>query len=522
MLKKLTALSCCFLNACMMVGPDYKEPKLQVAKRWLQTGSNKNTATEKKPACTVDWWKIFHDPTLTALIHRGYHNNLTLQATGVRVLQTRAQLAQSVGELYPQQQALIGNYTYQRIGGTSLQDVLPPTFETAQLGFSASWELDFWGKYRRAIRSNDASFLASIAAYDSALVTLTADIANTYIRIRTYEALIKVTKANIELQSMSLKIARSRYNAGQTSLLDVQQAQTELSQTQATLPNQRSQLQRQKDRLGVLLGTIPTEVDKFIQTGSGIPKTTEQIEVDIPRETLGQRPDIHQARLEAIAQSEAIGAVKAELFPAFSLAGTFTFAANTIAGESLSDLFNWSNRYITAGPTLTWPLLNYGQLTNAVRIQDAAFQASLLRFLNLVLQAQQEVQDNITQYLEAKKSLADLHKASQSAVKTTRLALIRYKEGETIYTTVLDAERQQLQIQTSLTNAKGDVSQALVELYRALGGGWQLRNGHDFIPGPIKAQMASRTNWGNLLIQKNHEPPETKKEQFEQLYIPDW
>lgn len=502
----------------MMVGPDYKEPINTVAEHWL----NKNSKVKESPIQDATWWETFQDPTLTCLIQAGYQNNLSLQAAGVRVLQTRAQLAQSVGELYPQQQALTGNYTYQRIGGGSLQHLLPPTFETALLGFSASWELDFWGKYRRAIQSDDAVFLASLAAYDNALVTLTADVASTYISIRTYEALIKVTKKNIQLQTNSLAIAKSRYKAGETSLLDVEQAQTELAETQASLPGLISSLQHQKDLLAVLLGTIPNDVDYLLKKNQNIPKAPPNVAVGIPRETLAQRPDIHQARLEAMAQSASIGAAKANLFPALSLSGTFAFAANNIGNSSLSDIFDWSNRTISAGPSVTWPLFNYGQITNLVRMQDAAFQQALLKYQNLVLQAQQEVQDNITRYIEAQKAEYFLIKANTSATQSTKLALIRYKEGETDYTTVLDVERQQLRVQTSLTNAKGDVSQALVAIYRALGGGWQIRDGNDIVPIQIKYEMGERTNWGSLLEQKNHQPPATTWQRIKQLYLPNW
>nr|WP_232220401.1 TolC family protein [Legionella tunisiensis] len=224
------------------------------------------------PIRNADWWQAFHDPTLTSLIHQGYFNNLSLQVAGVRVLQARAQLAQAVGELYPQQQNMGGNITYNRIGGSSLQDILPSSFETAAVGFTASWEIDFWGKYRRAIRSDDATFLSSVAAYDDALVTLTADIASTYVSIRTDEKLIRVTQANIQLQTMSLKIAQSRYKGGQTSLLDVQQAQTELAETQATLPTLVSELQTQKDKLAVLLGTTPNCLDTLLKKIRGFPK----------------------------------------------------------------------------------------------------------------------------------------------------------------------------------------------------------------------------------------------------------
>lgn len=517
MLKMFLFIGCLLLTACM-VGPDYKEPPKQIAAHWAK----KNASVKERPFKDKQWWQEFHDPVLTSIIHQGYHNNLTLQSAGIKILQTRAQLAQSVGQLYPQQQVLIGNYTYTRIGGTSLQSVLPSSFDSALLGFSANWELDFWGKYRRAIQANDAAFLSSLAAYDNALVTLTADVASTYIKIRTYEQQIKITKANIVVQKIGLRIAKARFNAGQASLVDVEQAMTELAQTESTLPSIVTNLQQQKDALAVLLGTIPNGIDKVIQTSHGIPKAPSSVAIGIPKEALARRPDVHQARLEAVGQSASIGATKANLYPSLALNGAFAFSANSIGNSSVTDLFHWANRNIIAGPSLNWPILNYGQITNAVRAQDAAFQQALLNYMNVVLKAQQEVQDNITAYIEAKKTTHSLTQANASATKSLKLALIRYKEGETDFTPVLNAEQQQLSVQTSLVNAQGSIPQALVALYRALGGGWEIRGGNDVVSQQIKTEMATRTNWGSLLQQQNHQPPATRKQKIKELYLPKW
>ncbi len=501
-----------------MVGPNYKEPIKKVTDHWLK----QDKAMKEAPIQDAHWWTVFHDSTLTSLINQGYQNNLSLQSAGVRVLQARAQLAQVVGELYPQQQALTVSYSHQRIGGSSLQDVLPTYFDTALLGISANWEIDFWGKYRRAILSNDAAFLAAYAAYDNALVTLTADIATAYINIRTTEKLIQVTKNNIQVQALGLKIAKARFSAGETSLLDVEQAQTEYSETQSTLPTYVSKLQNQKDSLAVLLGETPNCVDALLVKKRGIPQAPSTVAVGIPKETLAQRPDIYQARMQAIAQSEAIGATEANLYPSFSLAGNFVFASNNIGTNSLGDLLHWGNRSFAAGPSFSWPILNYGQITNSVRAQDAVFQQALLNYLNLVLQAQQEVQDNITQFIEYKKSEKYLKTADSAAVKSTRLAIIRYQEGESDFTPVLDAERQELRVQTSLTEVQGEIPKALVALYKALGGGWQIRNNNDIVPAQIKQEMARRTHWGSLLKQQNHQPSVTKKQLRKERYLPNW
>lgn len=515
-------LTISLLSACTKVGPDYRDPTIKVSKRWMQSSTSRNAAVKEAKVRNANWWKVFRDPTLNKLIQQGYRDNLTLQTTGVRVLYSRAQLAQTVGQLYPQTQAAIGNYTYTRIGGSSLQQLLPPSFDSASLGFTANWEIDFWGKYRRAIESNDASFLASVASYDNALVSLTADIASTYINVRTYQSLISVTKSNIRIQRESLDIVRARYTAGQTSLLDLEQAKTQLSQTEAQLPSQVATLQIQKNKLAVLLGIVPNQVDKLLTHNRGIPRAPSQVEVGIPKQVLAQRPDIAEARFKAMAKSALIGATKANLFPALSLSGTFTFSSTDIGNSKISDMFRWSNRYITAGPSLSWPILNYGQITNAVRMQDAAFQDALLNYLNTVLKAQEEVQNYISKYIQSKNTVYALNKANHSAVQSSKLSLIRYKEGETIYTTVLDSQRQQLEVQSSLTTAKGDVALAVVGLYRSLGGGWQLRECHDVVPDHIKQAMSERTNWGILLDPQNHLPPVTKKQLFEQLYLPTW
>lgn len=511
------------LAACM-VGPNYHEPNTNIMDHWLDA----NSSSKKKPkiceSCNMNrlWWTEFQDPILIDLIDAGYHNNLSLQTAGVHVLQARAELAQATGSLYPQQQAIIGNVNYNRIGGSSLQGLLPSDFYTDTLGFTASWELDFWGKYRRAILSHDATFLASIAAYDGALVTLTADIATTYITFRTTQSLIKTIKANIVVQTLGLKIARSRYQAGQTSLVDVEQAQTELSETEASLPPLVAQLQAQKDALAFLLGTTPNGIESLIATKKSIPKAPRQVGILIPKEALARRPDIFQSRLQAIAQMHAIGAAKANLFPSFSLTGTFVFASNTISGNSLGNIFNSSNLNVVTGPGVNWPILNYGQITNAVRAQDAVFQQSLLQYKELVLKAQKEAQDNITGYIEANKAVQLLQKANYSAKSSLKLALIRYREGETDFTPVLNAEQQQLRVQRSLINAEGDVPKTLVALYRALGGGWEMRGCNDFIADEIKDEMGARTHWGSLLKQKNHERPATCKEQLKSLYLPKW
>ena len=442
-------------------------------------------------------------------------------------MQARAQLAQAVGELYPQQQGLTANYTRQRTGSSNqYASILPANLETDSASLSASWEPDFWGKYRRAIRADDAAFLASIAAYDDALVSLTAQIGSSYVAIRAYQAQIGITEKSIALLKQSLQLTQSRYQTGQTSLSDVEQSTTSLNQAEASLPTLRASLQQQKDALAVLLGTTPNKVDDLLKPPANIkptiPSAPATIAVGIPKDVLRQRPDVHQAELEAIAQAEGIGAIKAQLYPAFTLTGSFGYSASNVGHSSPSDIFQWSNRTYSIGPSLSIPLFNYGQISNQVREQDAAFQEAIFNYQNTVLNAQKEVQDGIVSYVEAKNTLSSMTAANDAALTTLHLTQVRYNVGEVDYSNVLETEINKLTIQSSLINAQSSASQNVISLYRALGGGWQIRQGHDVVSDKTKKQMSERTNWGDLLNTDNHEAPKNKNDKIDQTWAPDW
>ncbi len=448
---------------------------------------------------TAAWWQLFNDPTLDHLVDLAYHDNLSLQVAAARILQAQAQLNVQIGELFPQQQVLAGEVQHQRQGqSTLLAPGLNPLLDTSQLGLSASWELDFWGKYRRGIEADRAAMLASVAAYDSGLVSLTAGVASTYINIRTYQERIQVAKDNLETQKESLRIARAQFEAGETSELDVQQATTQLAQTEAAIPGLENSLRSAKDSLAVLLGTTPDTVDGLLGTAANIPTAPAQVATGIPKDLLRRRPDVRQAELTAAAQSAGIGVAKANLYPSFSLNGSFGFVGTSLRGQEAGDLFSWNNRDTAVSASFVFPILNYGRIVNSVRVQDAVFQQAVLNYQNTVLQAQQEVEDGRSAFVAAQQTIAMLGEAVTSAKRTTELAIVRYKEGASDYTTVLSAEQVQLQIEDSYASARGALPLALVSVYRALGGGWQLREGQQLLPQPTREQMEKRTNWGRL------------------------
>src|SRR5499433_2395047 len=504
------------------IGPDFQRPKTAVSASWQETADPRVSTAS---ATYRGWWKAFNDPALDRLIERAYRENLSLRQAGVRVLQARAQLGIAVGEIFPQTQQAIGSVQYNR---TSDRGALAAAAQgrsvaywQSEIGAQASWELDFWGRIRRNIESADASLLSTLADYDNTLVTLTADVASTYITIRTAEERIRIARENVGTQQESLKIAEARFKYGTVTQLDVEQARTSLLNTQATIPPLETQLRQARDALSVLLGMPPSDLSSFLGTSSAIPVSPPQVIVGIPTDLLRRRPDIRSAELQAVAQSAQIGVAKADLFPAFSLTGSFIFLSTNLGSFSLSDMFRWGSRSVVAGPTVQWNIFNYGQITNNVRVQDAKLQALLLTYQNAVLSAQQDVEDNLTAFLRNQDRAQLLARSVTSAQTAVSLAIRQYREGITDFTTVLTAQQSLLNQQDSLASTLGSISASLVGVYRALGGGWEIREGQELVPPAIKAEMEKRTNWGHLLAPANYNLPASRQPESAPR-LPDW
>jgi len=513
------------LSSCTLVGPDYLRPSVEVSDHWQESQDPRLKAA---PGSYREWWRALNDPVLERLIQTAYRQNLSLQAAGVRVLEARAQLGITVGEFYPQSQQLTGSANYNRYSERSLSAPqselsggLGFDYNQAQAAFSASWELDFWGKFRRAVESADASLLSSIAAYDNALVTLTGDVASTYVQIRTLEERLRIARDNVETQKESLQIAEARFKGGATSERDVQQALTQLYSTEATIPQLETQLRQQLNALSILLGLPPGQLGERLAGSAEIPQAPLEIAVGMPAELLRRRPDIRNAEYQAAAQCAQIGVAKAQLYPAFSLAGNFGFLATDMGQFALGDVSSWRSRTGSIGPAFQWNVLNYGQLTNNVRLQDARFQELLVTYQSTVLQAQQEVEDGLVSFLKAQERVAALTRAVDAARRTVELSLIQYREGATDYTTVLTSQQALLSQQDGLAIGQGNVPQGLIAVYRAFGGGWELREGDHFIPADTRETMEKRTDWGNLLTPAAVEPPSPEKR--DTLFrAPDW
>ena len=489
-----------------MVGPNYVTPKADVSPAWTP-----NPVITNRPFSEAEiyWWRNLDDPVLDQLIETACRDNLSLQIAGARILETRARLNRSIGNLFPQQQGISGQVNYSQLNSSLLAEIpgVNPDYVSDQVLFGATWEIDFWGKYRRAIQSDRAGFLGSIASYDDAMVTLIADVASTYVNIRTLEERIRVAEKNVDTQKESLRIATAQFNGGETSERDVQQAATRLAQTEAQIPLLNAVLSQNKNGLAVLLGESPGEIDRHLTGPSRIPVAPAQVTAGIPKDLLRRRPDAQAAGLNAASYSALIGVAKAQMYPAFSLSGEFGYASDNQGNSSLGDIFNWQNRVVNAGAGVVFPVFNYGRLINQVRVQDAQFEQALLNYQNTVLTAQQEVETGLANFAGQQGALVSLNRAAVAARRSTELAMIQYKGGQTDYTTVTDTEQAQLSVEDDVATTKGNVVLGLISVYRALGGGWEIRGTNDVVSAAVKTEMARRTDWGRMLEPSHHLPP---------------
>ncbi|MFH1981366.1 MAG: efflux transporter outer membrane subunit [Pseudomonadota bacterium] len=488
------------MSGCTMVGPDFVKPEASVLNDWTEAQASGVSGGETDYR---NWWRVFNDPVLDNLIQKSYQQNLSLQIAGIRIYEARAQLGIAVGYLYPQQQSASGELTNNKLSTSTTTPIIDDRFNAMSLGFDAAWEADIWGKYRRSVQSGVANLEASVASYDNILVSLTAEVARTYIVMRTVEKRLEIAKENVRLQERSLQIAEVRFNEGAVSELDVAQAQMLLKDTQSLIPRFESSLRQSQNALATLLGVLPGELKEMLNGPARIPAAAETVIVDVPNNLLRRRPDIRLTELRVASQSPQIGIAKADLYPHFYLFGTIGWRssdATSVSGQNdLGDIFSEKSLFWSAGPGFSWDFLNYGRIRNRVRVEDARLQQLVINYKNTVLNAQREVEDAMVAFARSKEEERFLKESVSAAQRSVAISSLQYKEGATDYQRVLDSLRFLATQADRLTEVSGQVGQHLVATYKALGGGWQLREGEEILSEKNRGEMTARTSWGGML-----------------------
>ena len=508
------------------VGPNYCKPVAPVASEWID---DRDPRVKSEKADLAEWWRVFNDPGLDALIETAYRQNISLRVAGMRILAARAQRGIAVGELFPQsQQAVAG---YQRVGLPQNWATPFPNrwFDNWDGGFSASWELDFWGRFRRAIEGADAELDASIENYDDVLVILLADVATSYTQLRTYQDRLRFAWLNVVSQYNAYQLAAGKFIDGAATERDLQQAKQILEQTRSLVPQLKTGIRQSNNQLCILLGIPPRElceveagtyerelmplteeteerirkidntVKNFIadrrkpaeklpglldsakdpkiadllkplEERQRTPVAPDQVVVGIPADLLRRRPDVRRAERQVAAQSARIGIAESDLYPHFAINGTIG-----VDSENFANLFSSGSMIGVIGPSFRWDILNYGRIVNNVRVQDARFQELAFTYQNTVLQAGKEAEDGIVGYLNAHEQTRNLNASVNAARRTVQISFGQYHDGVIDFTPVVLFESTLAGQQDSLAVARANIALNLIATYRALGGGWEMR-----------------------------------------------
>ena len=459
------------------VGPNYCKPAGPVSEHWIDYADSRVIS---QPQNNWAWWSTFNDPILNELIQAASQQNLTLRQAGFRVMEARALDAYARGNLFPQSQTAFGGYNRnllsEQVGFTGGGGGLPGIsreFSVWQFGTQFAWELDFWGRFRRSIEAADAQLDASVEDYDDVLVILIADVAAAYVDVRTLEQRLRYARQNVESQSGSLRLAEDKHQAGVSSQLDVAQAVTNVSQTEATIPQFEADLRRAENRLCTLMGMPPQDISAILAGDGGIrpiPTAPAEVVLGIPADLIRRRPDVRRQERLVASQSALIGVAETDMYPAFSITGQIFVRASQFDNLFLSNATGGN-----VGPSFSWNIFNYGRLRNLVAAEEARFMQQVSLYQQTVLDANREAEDAIVQFLQSQEQVRILRTGVAAAAQSRDLVNELYQGGQADFGRVFVAELFLVQQQDSLAVAEGTVARSLVEINRALGGGWQIR-----------------------------------------------
>jgi NodT family efflux transporter outer membrane factor (OMF) lipoprotein len=465
------AICCCgctplteYVQNGFKVGPNYRNPEAAVSSNWIDA-SDKRVRTDSDDLSK--WWTVFNDPVLNDLVCNAYNQNLTLREAGYRVLQARAQLGIAIGEIFPQSQAMTGDFLHEASSGAT--GSTQRFSHRWDYGFTLAWELDFWGRFRRGVESNRANLQASVADYDDVLVTLLSDVASAYVQYRTTEERIKYATQNINIQTKVLEITKESFAVGKVKKMDVDQAESTLYATQAGIPELEIALRTANNQLCTLLGIPPEQLQSKLGTAP-IPIAPVDVAVGIPADLLRRRPDVRRAERRAAAQCAQIGVAVSDFYPHISIDGTLDYQATRF-----KDLFSGKALSGNIGPSFHWDILQYGRLLNNVRLQDAHFLELVEAYKQSVLTANQEAENGLVTFLKAQERYKWQKKsvdAGKAALDTVRE---QWKAGVVDFTRVAQLLQNQVVLEDTLAQVQGEISTGLISVYKGLGGGWEIR-----------------------------------------------
>ena len=445
------------------VGPNYKRPTVAVPGLYRGTVSTEAKPTQLAAVGDQKWWDIFQDEQLRTLIRTAVVQNYDSRIAASRLLEARAELGITHADQFPSLNAgaaISDNRT--------AQSKFVPAFETStgQVNVSAGWELDFWGKYRRATEAARANLVASEWARREVLSTLVANVASAYFQLRALDLELEISKRTLNSRQESLRLTRILADGGSTSLLDVRQAEQLVFTTSAEIPVLEQQIEQQENFLSILLGQNPGDIPR----GQTLTEQRQPPEVPpgLPSFLLERRPDIQQAEAQLVAANAEIGVARAAYFPQISLN-----SAGGFQSSALTNLFTGPAGAWSFGASLTQPIFTAGRLRSQVRLAEARQQTAVLFYQQSIQGAFRSISDGLVAYRKTREFRTQQELLFRSAEDAARLSHMRYNGGVTGYLEVLTNETNAFSTELGRVQAQLNELLAVVQLYQALGGGWQ-------------------------------------------------
>jgi outer membrane protein, multidrug efflux system len=448
------------------VGPNYKRPEVIVPADW------RNSQERGDSLGDLGWWELFKDPALYELIATAVVANRDLQVAVARVLESRAQLGVARAAQFPQVNAG-ASYQYTRPFSENISPVLggspgaaPFTGDVFATSVDLAFELDLWGRLRRATEAARAELLASEENRRVVLMTLVSDVARTYFDLLELDRELEIARRTLQTREESLQLERRRFARGLSTQLDVDRADADAAVAAATVPDLERRIAQNENALSVLLGRNPGPIARGTPLdGQRLPP---EVPAGLPSALLERRPDIRQAEHTLVAANARIGVAKAEYFPQISLTGIFG-----VESVSLSDLFTGPSRFWSVGPTMTVPIFTAGRIRSTVKGFEARQQQAALQYLQTIQQAFREVEDALVFHRKAREVRAERERRVTANRRGLSLVTLRYERGLSTQLEVLDLQRELFSAELERASATRDQLTAVVQLYRALGGGWQ-------------------------------------------------
>ena len=467
--KYIVVLTLLLLSGgCRVVGPDYTRPEIKVPNQWPsgETAEGNRLAGEALAA----WWTTLDDPVLTSLVERALANNKDLKIALTRIRQSRASLGIAEKQRDP---SVTGSAQYRRTqSGTPTRDDDDPFLFTSgsdfyDIGFDAAWEADLFGKKYRNIEAAVADLQSSEEGFRGVMVSLVSETASSYVRLRTFQQQLEIVNRNLALQEKVLEVLEAQAAAGLISSLQVQQSRYNIENTRSRLPGYRISIEESLNTLAILLGEMPGSLHQELQSPAPVPVPSVEIAIGIPADILRRRPDIRMAERGLAAQTARIGAATAELYPSFRLSGSLGMTAN-----SLNGFFSDDSPGISIIPFISIPLFNRDKIRDQIEVQNAIQERYFIEYETSVLDAIKEVRDAVLAYGEEQKRYMTLEKGAVEARTALDIADEQFRSGLVTFINVLDAQRALLSFEETQVSSRGAITQDLIRLYKALGGGW--------------------------------------------------